>query len=503
MSRISMKKMKNIQRKTAALAALIAALAACVLVMAGCGKSYEHTFGDLEWYATYRSDPSDKEIRTIKDTYYYSDDWFSGDPSADNEELALASMQLAASAAVDDPDGIGADFLKSMGFDETGFSDFKSSDPDDCNYTWAKKTVDDKGFTVIAVVIQSSTDDRKIRNKAWKQNFTVNDPSSDDPQGEHYEYAKVVDNIVDDIAALADADKVKYWITGVSRAGAITNVLAARLPEKLESKDAKIFAYTFEAPATVDAETAAKGNYKYIHNYVCSNDIVTKVPMWGMTRYGDTHELVDKKTETELTDELARLGSDAAELKPRIVIQDAVDRLSANMEARVPSRADYSKVRTEKWKDSDGKEHEVTYSYQDALVKLMDLVFRDDTSVSLLSGLSSRKDELLDSVDHLAEGIKLERNGKDPYAEYWAGTESIYKTLKEIVGDEGLPISEEDLYKVVNFAAPVVIEVPEDGGEPDTELLVDIVGYNKELTYSHMSDTLVARLKLLAPTPES
>ena len=66
----------------------------------------------------------------------------------------------------------------------------------------------------------------------------------------------------------------------------------------------------------------------------------------------------------------------------------------------------------------------------------------------------------------------------------------------------GLPISEEDLYEMIRFAAPVLITMPEDGGEPDAELITDVIGYNRELIYSHQFDTIIARLKILAPAPE-
>ena len=75
----------------------------------------------------------------------------------------------------------------------------------------------------------------------------------------------------------------------------------------------------------------------------------------------------------------------------------------------------------------------------------------------------------------------------------------MYDVLSD---EEGLPVSEEDLYAALRFAAPVLITIPEDGGEPDPELLTDVIGYNRELIYSHQFDTIIARLKVLAPAPE-
>lgn len=486
--------MLKINVRRAAALAMVLLMTAGTALMTGCGKSYEYITGDVEWYSAYsRQDTEDGKMTTIRDTFYYSDDWFSDDPSKENPELALASMQLVASCVTDDPSGSGASALKAMGFEEVGFSDFASTDPDDCNYTWARKKTGDT--TLVAVMIQSATDDPKLKNKGWKQNFCVNDPAGE-PSGVHYAYSKAVDKVIDDIAGLGEGGAT-FWISGQSRGGGIANVLAARLPEKLP--DAKVFAYTFEAPATVDADAA--GSIKYIHNYVCSDDIVTLIPVWGMTRYGVMHDLKTKDTDEGLKDALTSLGSDAADMSERIVTEDAATALAANFEAFVPTRADYSKERTDKWTDADGGQHELTYSYQEAFVKLMDLVFREDESGSLVDTLAAKRGELEGAIDHLSAGVKQRSSGGDPAAEIWEGTEEIYRVLSEASGG-GLPVTEEDLYEALSFAAPVLISVPEDGGEPDTELLVDVLGYSRELTYSHTFDTIIARLKILAPAPE-
>ena len=470
---------------------LAALMVSGAFMLTGCGKSYEHIFGDVEWMSTYKEKASDPHVM-IKDTFYYSDDWFSDDPSTENKELALASMQLVASCVSDKDDNPGAAFLRSMGFEEVGYSDFASSDPEDCNYAWAKKTVGDT--TLVAVVMQSVNTGRQLRNKVWKQNFTVNGPNGE-TSGEHYAYATAVDKVVDDIAALAGDGNTTYWLAGQSRGGALTNVLAVRLAEKADG--AKIFAYTFEAPATVDADAA--GDYKNIHNYICSDDIVTYMPMWGMTRYGVTHDL-RKDTDDGLADALAALGSPAADMRARIVTDDVVARLAENLEARVASRAEFSAERTDSWSDGDGS-HEVTYSYQDALVKFLDLVFRENyEDSSLLDGLASKKSDLEGAIGSLTDGVKAEISGGNPCADYWAATKEMYAVLEEVNGGD-MPLTREDLYKVIRFAAPVLITIPE-GGEPDTELLTDVIGYSRELIYSHQFDTIIARLKILAPTPD-
>ena len=219
-----------------------------------------------------------------------------------------------------------------------------------------------------------------------------------------------------------------------------------------------------------------------------------------MTRYGVMHDLKTKDTDEGLDDMLTALGSDAAGMKARIVTDDVVARLVENLEAKVPSRAEYSAERTDSWTDAEGVSHDLTYSYQDAFVRLMDLVFCEDSSGTLFEELAAIRGDLEAATVHLAAGVVNEYNGKDPSAEYWEATQGLYDALGGAEG--GIPVSEEDLYKVVRVAAPVLLSIPEDGGEPDTELLTDVVGYNRELTYSHLFDTIIARLKILAPAPE-
>ena len=407
--------------KKTAIRELAAACLSLVLAagLCACGGSYAYTKGDVEWYSTYSGDE-----KTISDTFYYSDDWFGEKPEKDNEELALASMQLTAAAVFDDADGASAKFLKSMGFDEAGFSDFASSDPDDFHYTWGRKTLAD-GTALVAIAVQSSSTDISVKKKGWKQNFTVN---GDSAEGDHFAYDRGVGKMIDGIAALGDGGKAKFWITGHSRGGGIANLLAAKLPDKLGDNNAGIYAYTFESPATTDEESAGSGDYGYIHNYLCADDVITMIPGWGMTRYGDTHEVTDKKRDEGLWDELAALGSDEADQKLRIMVQDDADRLAANLAAAVPTRADYSKERTDKVTASDGTVHEIKYTYQDSLVRFMDFIFSGDGDPdnAPVKKLMGRKDDVLASAEHLAEGLKLANAGKDPSAEYWTAAEGLY-----------------------------------------------------------------------------
>ena len=488
--------MKRYTRRIAA-AVMAAMLVMTMGMMSSCSKSYEHTFGDVEWLSTYAKEPG----TTIKDSYYYSDGWFETKPETENRELALASMQLTAAAINNDGDGMGASFLKDMGFGEVGFSDFESKDPDDFNFTYGIKDLEN-GDKIVAVAIQSTSDDPAIKSKGWRQNFIVNDPDAKDPAGEHYAFAKAADSKFEEIASLGEGGKgaVKYWITGQSRGGAIANILAKRLGDKLGDK-ASIYAYTFESPATVDDASAGGRNYNYIHNYVCSDDLVTKVPAWGMTLYGVTHDLKTDKTEDGLIPQLEAMGSEAAGFKSKILAEDDIAAIMTGFEKKIPSRADYSASRTDKWTDADGQSHELTYTYQEAMTKFAGLISGGESGFEI-SSLAGSRSELEGSIEHLKEGVKLEAAGDDPYAEYWEGAAGLYEQMQAAAGEGGLGLTQEDVYEIVNVAAPVFIQIPEEGGEPDISLLTDAIGYSEDLVFSHQFDTIIARLKLLAPKPD-
>jgi len=489
--------MKRYTRRTAAV------LMAVIMVMtmgmlSACSKSYEHTFGDVEWLSTYAEEAG----TTIKDSYYYSDGWFETNPETENKELALASMQLTAAAVSNDADGMGAKFLKDMGFDKVGFSDFESKDPDDFNYTYGIRELE-SGDRIVAVAIQSTSADPAVKAKGWRQNFMVNDPDAGDPAGEHYAFAKAADSKLDEIAALGDGSDgaVKYWITGQSRGGAIANILAKRLGDKFAGTGNSVYAYTFEAPATVDDASAGGRDYNFIHNYACSDDLVTKVPAWGMTLYGITHDLKTDETDEGMTAELEAMGSEAADFRSRILVEDDVAAIEAGFEKKIPTRADYSASRTDKWTDASGQSHELTYTYQDAMTKFAGLISGGESGFEI-SSLAGSRSEIEGSIDHLKAGVKLEAAGDDPCAEYWEGAAGLYEQMQAAAGEGGLALTQDDVYEIVNVAAPVFIQIPEDGGEPDISLLTDAIGYSSDLVFSHQFDTIIARLKVMAPTPD-
>ncbi len=454
-----------------------------------------YIFGTSEEYSTVSAG------EMLTDSFYYTDDWFSQDPAERNDSLALVSMQAVAAAAEESADGKGGDFLRGLGFENVTFVGSGMSDPDACNYLYGTKTVSDGSatYTLVAVVIQSYTFDASVKEQGWKQNFTVNGDNT--TSGEHYGFAQAADKVTPAIEGLGDSENTRYWIMGQSRGGAIANLIAKRLGDS----GRKVYAYTFEAPATVDAG-AVSGNYGYIHNYLCRDDIVTKVPMWGMTRYGSTYELKTEETDENIQEELKKLGSEAAgEDVPdsEWIETDVIDYLNE----RIAARADYSKEHSDSFTDADtGEEVTLTYSYQDTFVKLMGVIFGGGMS-GISDAILGNTEALEPAVNVLVEAVKLD--GTDEAMPYYY--DAAKKLLSILEGAAGKPVdlTVKDLYALLTLVGPFAVD---KDYEPIDDPSSNVMGYMGPavnvamnaggMTYSHHFDTLIARLKTLAPAPK-
>ena len=462
-----------------------------------------YVFDTFTEYSTFTSGD------TLNDSFYFTEEWFNEDPAEINHSLALLSMQLSAAAVTDEAEGYGADMLSKLGFESVGFNGFGTEDPDDCAYTWAKKTLDD-GTTLIAVAVQSFAFDSSTKAKGWKQNFLINGESA---EGDHYALSKAADKALDDIAALSGGADAKYWITGHSRGGAIAGLIAAKLPDKLGSADKGIFAYTFEAPATAEAEDNGE-QYSYIHNYICTNDPVPKVPMWGMTRYGTDFILNTEETDAGLIEELEKLGSGAAESDP-MDTEEHVNSLIDTLQSRVSAapddsgtRADYSKIRKESFTASDGTQVEVEYAYQDTFTKLMGFVFGGGLS---FDAVSEALPDLLPLVLTLREGVDTESKGNyyeaAPY--YWDATTGLYTVLQSMAQEGELSLTNNDIFALLRLIGPMLIDnSAEPTGDPNTDAMtyispvLGLFGEIGHITFPHHFDSVIARLKVLAPQPD-
>lgn len=101
--------------------------------------------------------------------------------------------------------------------------------------------------------------------------------------------------------------KIKIWISGYSRAAAVSNLVAATLLERGDLVADDIFAYTFATPYT----TKEPDQYPQIFNIVGMFDPVASVPFWewGFYRKGQTLTLPSQETDSDYLPKLARAAA--------------------------------------------------------------------------------------------------------------------------------------------------------------------------------------------------
>ena len=256
---------------------------------------------------------------------YYTDGFFFEDPVIYNDHLASASVGLATSSAYLD----GYDY----NYKHAGARQFMADIgcPDQMIYVNNSNAgvpgTDTIGVTIGSKVLQQydgNTDNLKntdytlivvgVRGanyeKEWASNVTLGDGSEKD--GEALGFSTAADQVMSAIEYYIfkyglqdkiDEGKVKFWVSGFSRAGATSNITAKRLIEKYcvdtgtdetVATGNQVFGYPIEAPkgGTDKAEKLAdKTAYYCIHNVVNTGDIVPYVgpQEMGFKRYGVDH----------------------------------------------------------------------------------------------------------------------------------------------------------------------------------------------------------------------
>lgn len=261
------------------------------------------------------------EFRGDKDDYdiWYSDDYFRAASTQYNPHLATLSV-WASKFSMNPGDPRGYDdsewyenqwkrpeaFYKSIGFQLfTPNEDYKTRTTfDTIGIGCALRYID--GVPVIACVIRSGG-----YFNEWENNIFLGDGSNSDMMHEGWYNAanKTIDFINQYIQRCQIAEsKIKLWISGFSRGGAVSNVAAGLIDNKFgEDGTCKMgsgnntpslhhddfYAYTFETPqgANINSKNVKHPKdeiYNNIFNIINPNDLVPKVAMsqFGFTRFG-------------------------------------------------------------------------------------------------------------------------------------------------------------------------------------------------------------------------
>lgn len=231
---------------------------------------------------------------------YYSDEYFKQIGEKYNPQLATMSLclELASWSSYDtdvwttDISAPEAKFMNVrnllIGNEGIGFSDFAvndawSSEPteDSVGAVIARKQLEDS--TLIALVIRGCG-----YGKEWVSNFIVGE------EGEHKGFAIAKLSILyffnKYITEKKISGRIKLWMVGYSRAGAIANLIAGDIDDGYQIVDGitidanDLYVYTFEAPR---AAIRAEGKYDNIHNLINVNDLIPLIAprSWGFERY--------------------------------------------------------------------------------------------------------------------------------------------------------------------------------------------------------------------------
>ena len=218
----------------------------------------------------------------------YADALFTLDENQYHHNLAQASLGLAVSA-----------FRKSVGIlsqrDENvithltaaGFTNIQTQEYDivptiDTIATAiASKSISENGqsFTLVAVGISGAG-----YQDEWESNFSIGDADN------HAGFSRAAHIVIDRIHAYLDDNHItgdlKLWISGYSRAAAVSNLTAAMAHADETLPFNAIYGYTFATPNT----TKNRQDYPFIYNIVGQFDPVPSVPFhkWGYDRHGTT-----------------------------------------------------------------------------------------------------------------------------------------------------------------------------------------------------------------------
>lgn len=272
--------------------------------------------------------------------YLYNDDYFMSSPNQYDHDFARLTLGLALTAFRDTQhpdaqDDYLIDFLQKLGFSGFETEPYRTEPTaDSICFGLASKNIGDA--TVLACAVCGGD-----YGLEWASNVTV----GDSVRSEGFEDAslKVQAAVREYLEKYQISGKVKLWITGYSRAGAVANITAADFTDTGIFED--IYAYTFATPRT----TREPGSYSNIFNIMQKEDVVPKVPLadWGYERYGTDLFLVSPETDSDCSEIMRKaqelyLGLTGAEMVNNSEINYELRTLLDYMLTLMPDSATYA-----------------------------------------------------------------------------------------------------------------------------------------------------------------
>ena len=228
-------------------------------------------------------------------TYYYSDEYFRRSAAILNPHLRTMSYALCM-ACFPSTEAVNFDRVYRNAeklLTDLGFSDFEPNEDykkkpttETLGMLLAHKVIEDRGeqYSLIVMGLRGAG-----YGDEWASNLLLDRKGSAVGFNDCMHYADTflctyMEKIEEKLC-----HKVKFWITGYSRVGGVSNLLGAhidRYAPAYRTNTGDIFVYTFEAPAPASKED--RRPYPSIHNTVNPHDIVPKLApdVWGFKRYG-------------------------------------------------------------------------------------------------------------------------------------------------------------------------------------------------------------------------
>ncbi len=230
----------------------------------------------------------------------FSDAFLSGDGKIYHQQLARASLGMALSAfrvPEAEParrgDNITA-YLTELGFSGISLSQYDLTPTINTIATAIahRQVTGTAPFTAVAVAVSGGG-----YQDEWQSNFTLG--TGLHHKGFDQAARQVVSRLADYIKKQKIDGLVKIWITGYSRAAAVSNRAAALLLDAKRVQPENLFAYTFATPNVTKQDDAQA--YPAIFNIVGAFDPVMMVPFddWGFTRFGQTYYLPSLETNSD------------------------------------------------------------------------------------------------------------------------------------------------------------------------------------------------------------
>ena len=222
---------------------------------------------------------------------YYSDSYFYEDSRKTNPSLAVCSLGLAMSAFSSNHlkegfDKQAVNVIEFMG--KCGFSDIetpeyfsKETEENGIAYAIGKKVIKPgkKPIILLSIGVRGGN-----YGKEWSSNANVGD--GDRHKGFDIAASEIVQATKAYIQKHRIRGEVRVWVSGFSRAAAVSNLFSVSLPRHIgKAHVSEVYAYCFACPnvAKVSVESLTMP-----HNYVGSADLVAMIPLskWGFGRYG-------------------------------------------------------------------------------------------------------------------------------------------------------------------------------------------------------------------------